>query len=201
MLNHHKLRSLEGLTRGDLQTLIGSARQFQRAAAQAGGLAAPLRGKNLALLSNDHGSADANAFLRAATELGAQVARVRASTPGEPGHRDPRDTAGLLGQLYDAIECQGLSAEELRQLDRDCGVPVFDGIASPAHPLQAIALLMSLQETQQDSLRAQGPARRVAELLGLPLADASLPPPPAREEAVARNRHHLLQAVLSCTLV
>jgi len=200
MLNHHKLRSLEGLTRVELQALIGSARQFQRAAARPGAALAPLRGKNLALLSNDPDSPDASAFLRAATELGAQVARVRAGSLGEPGQRDPRDTAGLLGQLYDAIECQGLSAAELRQLDRDCDVPVFDGIASSGHPLQAIALLMALQDVQGDALRAQGPARRVAELLGLPLAGDG-DPPPTSEDAVARNRHHLLQAVLSCTLV
>jgi len=202
MLNHHSLWSLEALSRDDLLTLIGSARQFQRAAAQPGGRPAPLRGKNLALLSNDHSSAEAGAFLRAATELGAHVARVRATEPGEAGRRDPRDMAGLLGQLYDAIECQGLPEGELRQLDRDAGVPVFNGMASPTHPLHAIATLMALQEQQGERpLPARGPAHRVAELLGLPVAEiddaaAALP----SEDAVARHTHHLLQAALSCTL-
>lgn len=203
MLNHHSLWSLEGLTRSDLLTLIGSARQFQRAAAQVGGPPAPLRGKNLALLSDDHGSADAAAFLRAATELGAHVARIRATEPGESSRRDPRDMAGLLGQLYDAIECQGLPESELRQLDRDAGVPVFNGMASPSHPLHAIATLMALQEQQGGQpLPARGPARRIAELLGLPLDDeaAGATPAPPPPEAVARYTHHLLQAALSCTL-
>lgn len=202
MLNHQSLWSLDALTRRDLLTLIGSARQLQRAAAQPGGRPAPLRGKNLALLSDDHASADAVAFLRAATELGAHVAHVRATEPGGAGRRDPRDMAGLLGQLYDAIECQGLPDAELRQLDRDAGVPVFNGMASPTHPLHAVATLMALQEQQGEGpLPAQGSARRVAELLGLPLdesASAAATPPP--EEAVARHTHHLLQAALSCTL-
>lgn len=199
MLNHHVFWSLDRLTRGDLLTLIGSARQFERAAALADGRPAPLRGKNLALLSDDHASADAAAFLRAATELGAHVARIRATEPGRATGRDPRDMAGLLGQLYDAIECQGVAEEELHQLDRDCGVPVFNGIASPSHPLQAVATLMALQDTQGGALQAQGPARRVAELLGLPLANEVSSSSPAAE-AVDRHRHHLLQAMLSCTL-
>jgi ornithine carbamoyltransferase len=202
MLNHQSLWSLDGLTRGDLLTLIGSARQFQRAAAQAGSPPTPLRGKNLALLSDDHASAEATAFLRAATELGAQVARVRATEPGDAGRRDPRDMAGLLGQLYDAIECQGLGEGELRELERDAGVPVFNGMASPSHPLHAIATLMALQEQQgEQPLPARGAARQVAGLLGLPLDEiAGAAPTPPSEEAVARHTHHLLQAALSCTL-
>jgi ornithine carbamoyltransferase len=184
MLNHHALWSLDGLTRNDLLTLVGRARQFERAAGLADGRPAPLRGKNLALLSDDHASADAAAFLRAATELGAHVARVRATEPGAGGRRDPRDTAGLLGQLYDAIECQGLPEGEWRQLDRDAGVPVFNGIASAGHPLQKLAALMTWQELCGDAtLPSQLPP------------DCSLP-----AETLARNHHHLLQAALSCAL-
>lgn len=182
MLKPQALWSLEGLTRGDLLTLVGSARALQRAAGEAGSRPAPLRGKNLALLSDDPDSPAAHAFLRAATGLGAQVARVRAT---EPGPRELRDRAGLLGQLYDAIECQGLAEAELRQLDRGAGVPVFNGIASPSHPLKDLATLMTLQDIRGDA--------------SLPL----LAPPlvgPLPAEALARNHHHLLQAVLSCAL-
>lgn len=94
----------------------------------------PLRGKRLALLSDDHGSPAAAAFVRAATELGAHVALVRATSAS-----GPRGVAALLGQLYDGIECQGLAEAELRELARDAGVPVFDGIGSAAHPLFAQA--------------------------------------------------------------
>ncbi|MDR7272666.1 ornithine carbamoyltransferase [Pelomonas saccharophila] len=175
MLHPQALLSLEALPGNDIQGLVDCARQFQRSPIQA----TPLRGRILALLSDDHDSPAAQAFLRAATGLGAQVARVRAT---EPGPRQLRDRARLLGQLYDAIECQGLDEADLRQLGRDAGVPVFNGIASPDHPLQTLAARMTLQE-----LRGE-----------LTLPPAPIDPLPA--EAVARNHHHLLQAVLSCTL-
>lgn len=114
-------------------TLLHAAGQLSRAAAE-GALPRPLRGKRLALLSDDHASPAATAFVRAATELGAHVALVRAATAS-----GPRGVAALLGQLYDAIECQGLADAELRELVRDAGVPVFNGIGNAAHPLYALA--------------------------------------------------------------
>lgn len=209
--------SLDSLNREGLLALVGSAGRLTRAAAGGAVLPQLLRGKKLALLSDDHASPGAAAFLRAATELGAHVARVRAGNPGEAGRRDPRDTAALLGQLYDAIECQGLPEAELNQLGRDAGVPVFDGIGHPAHALHLVADLMTLSELDGarplDELRvawrgdAAG-ARTFARLCGLlgitpaeggtglPLAPAS----PAVAELQARHCHHLVQALLSAAL-
>lgn len=110
-----------------------AAGQLSRAAAE-GALPQPLRGKRLALLSDDHASPAATAFVRAASELGAHVALVRAGAAS-----GPRGVAALLGQLYDAIECQGLSDAQLRELVREAGVPVFNGIGNAAHPLFAQA--------------------------------------------------------------
>ena len=183
MLKPQALWSLQGLTRGDLLTLIGSARAFQHAAGETVSRPAPLRGKNLALLSDDPDSAGGHAFMRAATSLGALVSRVRAT---EPGPRGLRDRAGLLGQLYDAIECQGLAEAELHQLGRGAGVPVFNGIATPGHALQDLAALMTLQEMRGDV---------TLPLLAPPLVG------PLPADALARNHHHLLQAVLSSALV
>ena len=152
--------SPEELGRDELLALMAHAGRLGQAAAD--GVAPPqlLRGKRLALLSDSHDSPAATAFRQAATELGAHVARVRNGAPQEAGRRD---RAALLGQLYDAIECQGLPASELAQLRRDAGVPVFDGIGSPTHPLHASAALLA------------------------PVQDAALQ---------ARQRHHLLQALL-----
>jgi ornithine carbamoyltransferase len=116
--------------------LIADAARLKRAAASGAGLPQLLRGKRLALLSDDLDGPAATAFVRAATELGGQVARVRASGLGD---RHARNLAALLGQLYDAIECQGLPEAELRELGRHAGVPVFDGIAGAAHPLRELA--------------------------------------------------------------
>lgn len=115
-------------------SLHDAAGLLSRAVAEGSALPQPLRGRRLALLSNDHDSPAATAFIRAATELGAHVALVRTITVA-----GPRGVAALLGQLYDGIECQGLAEAELRELAREAGVPVFDGIGDPAHPLYARA--------------------------------------------------------------
>lgn len=145
MLNHHSLWSLDGLTREDVRSVIDSAQALKRAA-QREGVPGLLRGKHLALLSDDHSAPAATAFQRAATELGAQVAHVRATDPGQPDRRDPRDTAGLLGQLYDAIECEGLSDQQVLQLDLNAGIPVYNGIGRLDHPTRVLADLMTLEE-------------------------------------------------------
>lgn len=222
--------SLESLGRDGLLALLAGADQLKQAADGGAPLPQLLRGKKLALLSDDHASPDAAAFLRAATELGAHVARVKAGA-GEAGRRDPRDTAALLGQLYDGIECQGLPEAEMRQLGRDAGVPVFDGIGSACHPLHVIADLMTQQDLAGDrpfdqmTVRFGGDAqsacgrtwRHVSGLLGVqsappataatpgaaPVGEVPLPAAqasPAAQALQASNRHHLLQAVLAQAL-
>jgi ornithine carbamoyltransferase len=166
-------RTPDALSRDALLALTASAARLSRAAADGSGLPQLLRGKRLALLSDDHDSPAAVAFQRAATELGAHVAHVRNGGPQESGRRG---RAALLGQLYDAIECQGLSEAELRQLSREAGVPVFDGIGNPDHPLHAFADVV----TQQELAGTPGAAKTAA--------------------LQERNRHHLLQALLCSVL-
>lgn len=103
-------------------------------AALAGRLDPCLRGKKLALLSDDAGTSAALLFQRAAGALGAHVAIVR---PGAAEYTTPektRVTAHLLGRLYDAIECQGLPALLVQQYRDLAGVPVYDGAATVEHP-------------------------------------------------------------------
>lgn len=126
--------SPDALGRDALSALLDDANRFSHAAASPDGLPQLLRGKRLALLSGDHSSPEALAFQKAATELGAHVALVRADAAS-----GPRSLAALLGQLYDAIECQGIDDDALRALDREAGVPVFNNIGSAAHPLYAVA--------------------------------------------------------------
>lgn len=110
-----------------------------RRAAEAGTTQPSLKGKNLGLLSEAGDDPDAALFRRAAVELGAQVAHIRPmlsdlSTPLEVQH-----TARMLGRLYDAIECQGLSPAIVQQLTDNAGVPVYDGLATLGHPSSPLA--------------------------------------------------------------
>jgi ornithine carbamoyltransferase len=159
--------SPDSLSREGLLSLLNSASQLERAAEAGTALPQPLRGKRLALLTDDHASPSALAFVRAATEMGAHVAHVRASG-AEDG---PRRTAALLGKLYDAIECQGLPEAEVRRLGRDAGVPVFDGIGQPGHPLHALAGTLTLEAaTANPDLQARQRLRLLQALLSATLA-------------------------------
>lgn len=206
-LTHRDLWSLDDLSQEDILALIGTAQTLKRAATS-GAVPELLRGMYIALLSNEHASPHAATFHAAASELGARVVRVRAQDPASACQRDPRDTAGLLGRLYRAIECQGLSAEEIRQIDRDAGVPVYNGIGSWEHPTRLLADVMVLQEAsgrqmdevvqavRSDFLRASLEGGR------LPLQSSSIGTAPLHGLGAeqARNHRHVIQALLVGTL-
>lgn len=125
--------AFEPLPAGSADAVLTLARRLQLAAL-AGRSEPLLRGKNLGLLSEHEDSQDARLFHRAATELGAQVAQLRARLSAQTPATDLQHTARLLGRLYDAVECQGLPAALVSQVGAAAGVPVYDGVATAAHP-------------------------------------------------------------------
>jgi len=133
--------SLEELSPDDIELLLGNARLLRSAAGacQTGTL---LRGKRLALLCERDDSADAVLFRDAALELGADVSHIRPrlSELGRP--EELRQTARILGRLYDGIECQGLVPALYDVVGREAGVPVYDGLASPAHATARLAAVL-----------------------------------------------------------
>jgi ornithine carbamoyltransferase len=141
-----RFSSLDALRPADAVALIQSARHL-KAADRAGALPQVLKGCNLALLSDDHSSASATEFHKAAAALGAQVSRVQARDPaGSANSKDVKERARLLGRLYQAIECQGMPADEVAAMAAAAGVPVLNHWASPSHPLTVLADLLTMQE-------------------------------------------------------
>jgi len=131
------------LSPDDIAALLAAARMLQRAA-QRGPLQPLLRGKIFGLLceATATGHDDAALFCRAAVELGAHVAHIRPIqwTPG--ALQMLQDSARMLGRLYHAVECQGMSADVVQGLRLHAAVPVFDGVASPHHPTAQVAELL-----------------------------------------------------------
>lgn len=118
-----------------LATLARRLRQL----AQAGALPPLLRGRNIGLLRGSHDGEAPALLVQAARELGAQVATLRwhlsaASAPGEVQH-----TGRMLGRLYDALVCQGMSPAQVREVGLAAGIPVFDDIAADNHPSARLA--------------------------------------------------------------
>ena len=138
----------------DIERVLANARLLQHAVDPLQRLAL-LRGKNLALLCESAETADAARFRAAATDLGALVSHVRPSLSdlNEPEVR--RHTARLLGRLYQGIECQGLPADLVGEVGRESGIPVYDGVATAAHPFARLASLLD----------DRGPPERTRQLI------------------------------------
>ena len=145
-------RAFEQMSSHDVNTLLANARLLQRAA-RAGATQPLLRGRNLGLLCEADDDRDAALFREAAVELGAHVANIRSDSSKLATPKEVQHTARLLGRLYDAVECQGMSPALVRQLGNDAGVPVYDGIASSTHPTACLAGLLGVETSPADNRR------------------------------------------------
>ena len=137
-LKQRSLNDFATMSALDMGTLLAQARELQRAM-RAGSPQRALRGKNLGLMCDASDDGDAALFQRAASTLGAHVAYLRPSlselsTPDEVSH-----TARVLGRLYDAVDCVGMAPALVRSIGTHAGVPVFESIASPRHPIAQLA--------------------------------------------------------------
>ena len=139
-VHHRSLWSLDTLSRADVLVLLDGARRLRLAGAA--GRQRLLQGRNLAVISDSPASGGSSEFQRAATGLGAKVAHLR---PGESRNEGASPAARLLGRLYDAIDCEGLDAATVREIDRESGVPVFNGLAGDTHPIRVLAMLLNLE--------------------------------------------------------
>ncbi|WP_051244118.1 hypothetical protein [Azohydromonas australica] len=61
------------------------------------------------------------------------------------------DAARLLGRFYDALDCEGLPADLVHRLRRNCGVPVYEGLGRRDHPLAQL-----LPHLDADPIQAPG---------------------------------------------
>lgn len=185
------LGSVTALSAHELRSLLGTGQQL-REASRRGALTTSLRGRNLALLCRNPDAEATRQLHRAATELGAQVAQLRAADTGVGQGRGNAAAVRLLGRLYDAIDCDALDPEGLDELARETGVPVYDGLAGDWRPARTLAELLPLPERcgkPFDALRLAfrgDPAapgalalRHVAQACGIELCDCQGDGPPA----------------------
>lgn len=143
------LWSVDRLSRRELRSLLERAARLRRDAS-----AAPLRGRNLAVLCDAEPDAAVQSLQQAATALGAQVACLRTSDACPDGRTVDQGTVRLLGRLYDAIDCTGLATEQLESIAREAGVPVFNGLAGRDHPARTLATLLGAMQRSGKPLEA-----------------------------------------------
>lgn len=111
-----------------------------------------LSGKNIALIFEKTSTRTRCAFEVAAHDQGAHVTYLD-SSGSQIGHKESiRDTARVLGRMYDAIEYRGYGQEIVEQLAEFAGVPVINGLTNEFHPTQMLADLLTMKENCKKSL-------------------------------------------------
>ncbi|GCE00038.1 ornithine carbamoyltransferase [Embleya hyalina] len=105
-----------------------------------------LVGKNIALIFEKTSTRTRCAFEVAAYDQGAGVTYL---DPGgsQIGHKESmKDTARVLGRMYDGIEYRGSKQEYVEELGRYAGVPVWNGLTDEWHPTQMLADMLTMRE-------------------------------------------------------
>jgi ornithine carbamoyltransferase len=145
-LNYRSLSSQSPLSANEESAVLACARSLQRSAS-AGNVQPLLRGKHLVLLCTTEAGVSAAFFMQAAQALGAHVAQVQSRLSAHSSADEVRRTARMLGRLYDAVECEGLASSLVHQMSHEAGIPVFDSLASPDHPIASLAELLDEPST------------------------------------------------------
>jgi ornithine carbamoyltransferase len=105
-----------------------------------------LVGKEIALIFEKDSTRTRCAFEVAAYDQGAHVTFIG---PGgsHMGHKETaKDTARVLGRMYDAIEYRGFAQDTAEELAEWSGVPVYNGLTDEWHPTQILADFLTFQE-------------------------------------------------------
>ncbi|GAA0834440.1 ornithine carbamoyltransferase [Marinomonas arenicola] len=111
-----------------------------------------LLGKNICLIFEKSSTRTFCAFEVAAFDQGAQVTYL-GPTGSQIGKKESmKDTARVLGRMYDAIEYRGYGQKVVDELARYAGVPVFNGLTDEFHPTQMLADLLTMQENSRKPL-------------------------------------------------
>lgn len=105
-----------------------------------------LKGKNIALIFEKDSTRTRTGFEVAAYDQGAHVTYL-GPTGTQIGKKESmKDTARVLGRLYDAIEYRGFGQEQAETLAAWSGVPVYNGLTDEFHPTQILADFLTMRE-------------------------------------------------------
>jgi ornithine carbamoyltransferase len=111
-----------------------------------------LKGKNIAIIFEKSSTRTRVSFEVAAYDQGAHVTYLGPSGT-QIGHKESmKDTARVLGRIYDAIEYRGYGQEIVEDLAKYAGVPVWNGLTDEFHPTQILADVLTMTEHTSKSL-------------------------------------------------
>src|SRR5512136_926268 len=144
-LRNRSLTKLLDFSPGEIRFLLKLAADLK--AAKYGGYEQPrLTGKNIALIFEKTSTRTRCAFEVAAYDQGAHVTYL-GPEGSQIGHKESmKDTARVLGRIYDGIEYRGFAQSTVEELARYAGVPVWNGLTDEFHPTQVLADVLTMTE-------------------------------------------------------
>ena len=117
-----------------------------KAKKKGGELVDVLKGKNIAIIFEKTSTRTRCSFEVAAHDLGMGVTYLD-PTGSQIGKKESiKDTARVLGRMFDGIEYRGFEQEIVEQLSEYAGVPVWNGLTNEFHPTQILADFLTLKE-------------------------------------------------------
>jgi ornithine carbamoyltransferase len=144
-LHGRSFLKLLDFTPQEIRYLLNLAAEL-KSAKQAGTEQHHLSHKNIALIFEKDSTRTRSGFEVAAFDQGAHVTYIGPSG-SHIGHKETmKDTARVLGRMYDAIEYRGFEQSDVETLAQYSGVPVFNGLTNEWHPTQVLADFMTMRE-------------------------------------------------------
>lgn len=105
-----------------------------------------LKGKNIALIFEKDSTRTRCAFEIAALDQGAHVTYLGPSGSQIGNKESMKDTARVLGRMYDGIQYRGYGQDIVQELGDYAGVPVWNGLTNEFHPTQILADFLTMME-------------------------------------------------------
>lgn len=137
--------TLKDFTPREVQTMLETAKQFKNNK-QSGVKNRNHEGKTIALLFEKNSTRTRCAFVTGARDLGMH-AEFLGKDDIQLGKKESiRDTALVLGRMFDGIEFRGFSHDTVEELAKYAGVPVWNGLTDKYHPTQGLADMLTIKE-------------------------------------------------------
>jgi ornithine carbamoyltransferase len=144
-MRNRSMLTVQDYTQREFQYLLDLARDLKRAK-YAGTEQPHLKGREIVLIFEKTSTRTRCAFEVACHDQGAHVTYLDPAG-SQIGHKESfKDTARVLGRMFDAIEYRGASQSGVEELAKYAGVPVYNGLTDEYHPTQMLADVMTMRE-------------------------------------------------------
>ena len=144
-LKNRNFLKLLDFTPAEINYLLDLSLELKKAK-KAGTEQPKLKGKNIALIFEKASTRTRCAFEVAAFDQGANVTYLGPSGSQIGQKESMKDTARVLGRMYDGIEYRGYGQEIVEELAKYAGVPVWNGLTNEFHPTQILADFLTMKE-------------------------------------------------------